>query len=57
MMLASSLMDLVYWALEVLNQNPDISADLIDLRTLVPLDKEMILSVKKTGKVIILEDL
>lgn len=47
----------VHWALEVLNQNPDISADLIDLRTLVPLDKEMIFaSVKKTGKVIILHE-
>lgn len=47
----------VHWAIEVLNQNPDISADLIDLRTLVPLDKEMIFaSVKKTGKVIILHE-
>ena len=47
----------VHWAIEVLNKNPGISADLIDLRTLVPLDKEMIFeSVKKTGKVIILHE-
>ena len=47
----------VHWALEVLEKNPDISADLIDLRTLVPLDKDLIInSVKKTGKVIILHE-
>ncbi|MBC8266059.1 MAG: dehydrogenase E1 component subunit alpha/beta [Flavobacteriales bacterium] len=47
----------VHWALEVLKNNPDISADLVDLRTLVPLDKEMVLnSVKKTGKAIILHE-
>ena len=39
----------VHWALEVLENNSDISADLIDLRTLQPLDKESIInSVKKT---------
>ena len=47
----------VHWALEVLVNNPDISADLIDLRTLVPLDKDAILdSVKKTGKAIVLHE-
>src|SRR5690554_1436873 len=47
----------VHWALEVLDNNPDISADLIDLRTLSPLDKEtLITSVKKTGKAIILQE-
>ncbi len=47
----------VHWALETLENNPDISADLIDLRTLVPLDKEAIFnSVKKTGKAIILQE-
>jgi len=47
----------VHWALEVLENNPDISADLIDLRTLVPLDTEAIFeSVKKTGRVIILHE-
>ncbi len=47
----------VHWALEVLNQHPEISADLIDLRTLAPLDKEAILeSVKKTGKAFVLHE-
>ena len=47
----------VHWALEVLKNNPDISADLIDLRTLVPLDKLFVLdSVKKTGKAIVLHE-
>ena len=47
----------VHWALEVLQNNPDISADLIDLRTLIPLDKDTIVnSVKKTGKAIILHE-
>ena len=47
----------VHWALEVLKNNPTISADLIDLRTLVPLDKDAILnSVKKTGKAIVLHE-
>lgn len=47
----------VHWALEVLENNSDISADLIDLRTLQPLDKESIInSVKKTGRAIILQE-
>ncbi len=47
----------VHWALEVLKNNHDISADLVDLRTLVPLDKEMVLnSVKKTGRAIVLHE-
>lgn len=47
----------VHWALETLAENPQISADLIDLRTLVPLDTETIFnSVKKTGKAIILHE-
>ncbi len=47
----------VHWALEVLDNNLSISADLIDLRTLVPLDKATILnSVRKTGKVIVLHE-
>ena len=47
----------VHWALETLNKNPDISADLIDLRTLMPLDKDAIFeSIKKTNKVIILQE-
>jgi len=47
----------VHWALETLGQNPDISADLIDLRTLQPLDTDAIFaSVCKTGKAIILQE-
>ncbi len=47
----------IHWALETLNENESIDADLLDLRSLVPLDKEAILSsVKKTGKVIILQE-
>jgi 2-oxoisovalerate dehydrogenase E1 component len=47
----------VHWALETLDKNQDIKADLIDLRSLQPLDTETIFrSVKKTGKVIILQE-
>lgn len=47
----------VHWALETLEANPDISADLIDLRTLQPLDQNAIFkSVKKTGRAIILQE-
>lgn len=47
----------VHWALDTLKNNPEISADLLDLRTLQPLDTESIYtSVKKTGKVIILQE-
>ena len=47
----------VHWALEVLEKNPHISADLIDLRTLVPLDTNTIFaSVQKTARVIILHE-
>lgn len=47
----------VHWALEVLANNADIKADLLDLRTLQPLDTEAIFaSVKKTNKVIILQE-
>jgi 2-oxoisovalerate dehydrogenase E1 component len=47
----------VHWALETLAKNPDIKADLLDLRTLQPLDTEAIFaSVKKTGRAIILQE-
>lgn len=47
----------VHWALETLAKNPNISADLLDLRTLQPLDTEAIFtSVKKTGRVIIYQE-
>ncbi len=47
----------VHWALETLGNNPGISADLIDLRTLQPLDVDTLYaSVRKTGKVIVLQE-
>lgn len=47
----------VHWAIETLNNNSDINADLIDLRTLHPLDIETVYtSVKKTGRLIILQE-
>ncbi|MBJ2124193.1 thiamine pyrophosphate-dependent enzyme [Flavobacterium sp. IB48] len=47
----------VHWALDTLAKHPEIDADLIDLRTLQPLDTETIFtSVKKTGKAIIFQE-
>jgi 2-oxoisovalerate dehydrogenase E1 component len=47
----------VHWALETLENNKSIDADLIDLRTLLPWDKECVEnSVRKTGRVIILHE-
>ena len=47
----------VHWALEALKENPTINADLLDLRTLQPMDMDAIYSsVKKTGKLIILQE-
>ncbi len=47
----------VHWALEILDSNSDINADLIDLRSLQPLDTDAIFaSVKKTGKAIVLQE-
>lgn len=47
----------VHWALDTLNAHPEIKADLLDLRTLMPLDIETVYaSVKKTGKLIILQE-
>lgn len=47
----------VHWALDYLNEHPELSADLIDLRTLLPWDKETVVnSLRKTGKVIILHE-
>jgi 2-oxoisovalerate dehydrogenase E1 component len=47
----------VHWALETLDKNPEIDADVLDLRTLQPLDTEAIYkSVKKTGKAIIYQE-
>ncbi len=47
----------VHWALEVLDKHSDIKADMIDLRTLQPLDIEAIYtSVKKTNRLILLQE-
>ncbi|WP_405414469.1 thiamine pyrophosphate-dependent enzyme [Maribacter sp. Asnod1-A12] len=47
----------VHWALEVLEKNADIRADLLDLRTLQPLDTKAIYdSVVRTSKLIILQE-
>ena len=47
----------VHWAIETLDKNLSISADVLDLRTLQPLDLEAIFaSVKKTGRAIIYQE-
>jgi len=47
----------VHWALEYLEENRNIDATLIDLRTLQPWDKTTVeLAVKATGKVLILHE-
>ncbi|WP_055446024.1 alpha-ketoacid dehydrogenase subunit alpha/beta [Lacinutrix mariniflava] len=47
----------VHWAMNTLDKHPEIDADLIDLRSLQPLDTETIYaSAKKTGRVIILQE-
>ncbi|MCK0159603.1 thiamine pyrophosphate-dependent enzyme [Allomuricauda sp. F6463D] len=47
----------VHWALEILDKYSEIDADVVDLRTLQPLDTETIFnSVKKTGKLIVLQE-
>ena len=46
----------VHWAMEAANES-NISAQIIDLRTLVPLDEKAIVeAVKKTGKVLIVHE-
>jgi 2-oxoisovalerate dehydrogenase E1 component len=47
----------VHWALEVLQKHANFSADVIDLRTLQPLDTETIYhSVRKTARVLIIQE-
>ncbi len=47
----------VHWLLEYAENNPSISLDIIDLRSLQPLDTATIYeSVKKTGKVVIVQE-
>ncbi|MEO6220107.1 MAG: transketolase C-terminal domain-containing protein, partial [Ginsengibacter sp.] len=47
----------VHWALDYANKHPHLSLDILDLRTLLPLDYEAIkASVSRTGKVVILHE-
>ncbi len=47
----------VHWAIEAIQENAQIDAEIIDLCTLLPWDKEAVKeSVKKTGKVIVLHE-
>ena len=47
----------VHWAVEEMHNRPEIQAEIIDLRSLVPLDTETIYaSVKKTGRAIVLHE-
>lgn len=47
----------VHWALELIEEGLDMSIDLIDLRSLQPLDIEMVFeSVRKTGKILLLQE-
>lgn len=47
----------VHWALELQETNKDVSIEILDLRTLSPLDTEAIYkAVNKTGKVIVLNE-
>jgi 2-oxoisovalerate dehydrogenase E1 component len=47
----------VHWAKEILASMPDVHADVLDLRTLLPWDKEAVLeTVKKTNRVLILHE-
>ena len=47
----------VHWATEAMKEYPNLTAEILDLRTLLPLDMEAIFSaVRKTGKVIVLHE-
>ncbi len=47
----------VHWALEYAEKHPELSIDILDLRTLLPLDYEAIrATVNRTGKVMILHE-
>jgi 2-oxoisovalerate dehydrogenase E1 component len=47
----------VHWATEAMAEFPEVKAEIVDLRTLLPLDTEAIYAaVRKTGKVIVLHE-
>ncbi len=47
----------VHWALEVLERHPEWSGELIDLRSIRPLDSERVFrSVRKTGRVLLITE-
>lgn len=47
----------VHWAMDYAKQHPDLSIDILDLRTLLPLDYEAIkAAVMRTGKVLLLHE-
>ncbi len=47
----------VHWAKEIMRELPDVSADILDLRTLLPWDKQAVEeTVQKTNRVIVLHE-